>query len=461
MAAFTRKDLSALLQKIENRETPYPVYLIYGDRFLGREAANHIVTHLLPDPKIQKQNLKTIDGDQEDPEQTLNLLRTYNLFPGIQIIRVMGSKLFFSKNVSKTLWSKAKEAYAAKDHKAAGKYLSQMLGVIDGSPEDLADLSGNKWKSIFGFAKPQENLAWVSDCLTESDNPGDSPPLHQKNNIEEKYISALESGIPATNILLLVAEAVDKRKKLYKFILDKGAVIDLSVDSGHSTGARKEQASLIKELIHKTLREFGKKIEPHGMDLLVERIGFHPVAAVMETEKLALYNDAEVVSSELVDIVIGRTREQAIFELTDAFAGQELGRTLLVLHRLQEQGIHPLAIVSSLRTLIRKLLLIRSIQLREFPAYSPQPYNAFQKGYLPRLKECYETWPDSLSGHPFSVYKMFCQAENFHIELLLTGLSDLLHAEYKIKSSSLPENLVIEFFLFSFFFFSASKNILS
>ncbi|HIE52387.1 MAG TPA: DNA polymerase III subunit delta, partial [Armatimonadetes bacterium] len=59
---------------------------------------------------------------------------------------------------------------------------------------------------------------------------------------------------------------------------------------------------------------------------------------------------------------MGRTRDEALFEFTEAFAGANLAGALLSLHRLRENGIHSLMIVAGLRNFIRKLLLARAFQ---------------------------------------------------------------------------------------------------
>ena len=446
MPIYQRQDIAKLLAEIKQDKTS-SIYLIFGDRYLCREVTDNLVRHLLPDEKERRLNLKKIDGEQEDVARTLGHLQTYSLFAGRQVIRVMDSQLFFSKAVAKTFWDKAKKAASGGKPEKAGRHLQKMLS-IGGLDEDesLADLSASQWKKLFGFARPSD-FSWCKDVPMPQE-----PAKDKVAGGAERVLQVLEKGVPKSNILILVAEAVDKRKKLYKQISEIGTIIDLSVDSGATSAARKGRDAVIRDLIVRTFHEMGKKPGPRVIDSLIDRVGFHPVAAVRETEKLALYaGDEEVISSDDVDAIIGRTREEAIYELNDAVAGADLPRALELVTRLQESGIHSLALVAGLRNLLRKLLFFSAVRESKQPLYSSGlSFGAFQKGYLPELKKTRYGDSPFLAGHPFVLYKTFQQTENFSLPTLQKGLSQLLDAEFQMKGSGLSPRLILEKFLFSF-----------
>jgi len=453
MPILKRKDIPDLLKKAEKGKTSQ-IYLILGERFLIREAADDLVAVLLPDGAKRANHLHSIDGDQEDVRKTLGMLRTYSLFSGRQVIRVIDSKIFHSKGIARTLWKKAAEAGEAKDFTAAGRYLAQMLD-IDGAAritaEELESLSAKRWKDLFGFARPQDKISWLTNAL----DPDKTPPAQadkpaDPGDVAELYIKAFTDGIPADNILILTAEAVDKRKRFYKFIKDNGVILDLSVEAGGSAAARREQDAVLTELIDKTLAGFNKQIDAKAREILLERVGFHPVAVVLETEKLALYTgDAPKITTADVDDIIGLTREEALFELTDALTRKQIQRALFVLTRLRENGIHALAIIASLRNHFRKLIIIRSWQSLAEPAYSPSlPFPAFQKNYLPDLKKDRDEWGALWSGHPYALYMLFQQAGKYEVTTLSSCLSELLDAEYRLKSSGVPGDLILDNLVF-------------
>jgi len=453
MPTLKRQDIPALWQAIAAGKTT-PVYLLFGERYLCRQVADELSRHLLPDEGQRQRNLHAIDGDREEAIATLNSLRTFSLLPGRQLFRVTDSKLFYSKGVAKTLWDKAKKAHDQKDAREAGRLLAQMLDLAglggDSSGEELTGLAAGRWRTLFGFAKPQEKMEWVAEGLAQADHAPTAGKSGPAGDAADLFVTALEGGLPAGNILILVAEAVDKRKRLFKYLEANATVVDLSVDTGASSAARKDQDAIILELVQKTLAGFAKKIDPRALPLLLDRVGFHPVAAVMETEKLALsVGDAPTITIDDLEEMIGRTREEALFAFTEAVAGGNLTEALTSMARLRENQVHPLVMVSGLRNHLRKLLLIRAL---EEEGVVPYPrglqFNAFQ-GYLNQLKATRQQWPEALNGHPFVLYKLFGQAERFPVAALKSALADLLEAEYRLKGSNLPDDAILENMLFS------------
>jgi DNA polymerase-3 subunit delta len=451
MPLYERQEIPKLLSAIEQGEISQ-IYLLYGERYLCRSAAQELIDHLLPEQERQASSLHHIDGDQEDQVNTLNLLRTYSLFPGRQIFWVSDSKLFFSKGIAKNIWDKACKKKEANEKKAALRYLKQMLDLAAVTPaemieEDIVSLSGARWKKLFGFTKPKGDLTWILELLAANHEDNESTGQSDSADIISLYTSAFEAGIPPDNILILLAESIDKRKRFFKFIQENGVVVDLSVESGGSAAARRDQESVLKDLVVKTLAGFNKKIDPQAIPVLLERVGFHPVAAVMESEKLAHYaGERKTISKSDVDAIIGRTREEALYELSEAVAGGKLEESLTILARLQESGVHALAIVSTLKNHIKKLLLIRSFQDLDDPQYiKSMSFPAFQKGYLPKLKNGREQWSGMLwKSHPYGLYMLFRQAAKFSCPELENSLKELLKAEFRLKSSSVDNRLIVD-----------------
>lgn len=452
MPTYKRHQLASVWKNIAAGEIP-PLFLLFGERYLCREVAEELCRRLLPEEQQRRQNLHSIDGDQEDPVATLNTLRTFSMLPGRQVYRVMDSRLFYSKGVAKTLWEKAKQAAEKKELKKAGRLTGQLLDLAgldgDDAGEELAGLSANRWRALLGFAKPREKMVWLVEALAAA-GPAVGRKKAKSADAADLYIESLEKGLPPNNCLLLIAEAADKRTRLYKYLDKQATIIDLSVDTGASSAARKDQDAVLRDLVQKTLAEMGKTIAPRALTLLLDRVGFHPVAAVMETEKLALsVGDAANIDSDDLEAMIGRTREEALFAFTEAAASRNMDNALKLMGRLLENQVHPLVIVSGLRNHLRKLLFIRALEAQKEPPYHPgSDYNSFQRGYLSQLKATRPEWPKMLAGHPFVVYKLFQQAENFTVATLKSALSEILAADYRLKGSGLPDEVILENMLF-------------
>jgi DNA polymerase-3 subunit delta len=450
MTVYKRQDLPDLLKNIAQGEASQ-LYLIFGERYLGRQAATEILDHLMPDEKQRAGSLLMVDGDREEAIQTLNQLRTYSLFGGRRIISVMDSRLFHSQAVARPLWDKACRSHQKNDLEAAGRYLRQVLEIGDMTGSDLEELPEKTWKNKLGFARPDGDLSWVSEVLGKTDPNAKETPAAGKKKISDQYMEAFDAGLPGGNTLILVTETVDKRKKFYKYISSKGTVLDLSVDTGFSQAATTAQKEVLADIVSRTLAGFNKKIDsPRTLDIFLERVGFHPVAAALESEKLAFYTeDRDKVTVADLNEVVGRTREEAVFELSEAFSNRDLATALLITGRLIENGLHPLAIIGTLRNHIRKLLLISAMQDLDSPAYSSGlSFPAFKGGYLERLKAGHENWPKELSGHPYALYMMFKKAEKFSTAELKRALAELLETEYSLKGSGLPEKIALESLFF-------------
>ena len=447
MAAYKRNDIPKIINAIQKGKA-CQVFLLIGDRFMCGEAADQLIAGLIPEQRSRKQNVKVIDGDHEDQLNTLNLFRTYNLFGGAQVLRVNNSKLFHSKAVAKKIWDLAKKAYENKKPAKALVYLQQMADTGDVRVDDLNDLSAAKWKSSFGFSRPAGQMTWLEKVYEKGDTKNDVSPFSSEETTD-LYMKVLEDGVPQENILILLAETVDKRKKFYKFIVKHGAVIDLSVPSGSSKAAKDNQEAVLKDLIAKTLAEFDKKIEARATAALLERVGFHPVAIVRETEKLALFvGDAKVITFADLEAIVGRTKEEALYELTEAYSDKDIAKAITVSTRLIENGIHPLVLVAGVRNQIKKLMLVRSFRDSSLPVFvEGMTYAVFQKGYLPELKAEKESFLNQLPNHPYALFMMFGKVKKHSIKKLSEHLKELLLAEFRMKSSGISPVLIFENFL--------------
>lgn len=440
MPLIQRTELSSSLAAAAGDDGP-KIFLFFGERFLCRRAADELISSL---STAKDGTVYTIDGDREDAPQTLSKLMSFSILPGLQIYRVNDSRLFHSKNLSENLWQKASQAAAADQPQRALRYLADMYHLASIDPQDrqpLSEMSEDQWRQLFGLTKPSD-LAWTDEIFTriqQSTAPAGTVDL------ADRYIQSFEKGIPANNRLILTAENVDKRKRLFTYIKKSGLIIDCSVAEGGGAAAQRSQKSVLQEMMESTLRDFGKTIDRGAVDLFCERVGFQPVAIVTETEKLALYcGDRDRITLDDLNAMVGRSREDALFELTDHFGKRQLGKTLTTLHHLLENGIHALAVLATLRNYIRRLLIFRSIQLQSSPPYQ-KGMNArtFQEKYLPGLKEHME-WKEHLGGHPYALFMSFERAAEHQCSTYKAWLAELVDAEFRLKGSGLAEHLILE-----------------
>jgi DNA polymerase-3 subunit delta len=448
MALHTRENLPELLPRLADH--PSRVFLLFGERYLCREAARQLEEAL---SRPAGGTVHAIDGDQEELSVTLAKLRSFTLLPGRQIYRVTDTRLFHSRQVAKSIWDRAVKAHAGAKAEQAGRALRALLasgGLGSGSGDsDLAALAAAEWQQCFGFPRPDGDLSWTRAYL--ADDSGSTGPAAPANADPGDMLAAvLAVGIPPNNVLILLAEEVDKRKKLFKLLKDEQTVIDLSVEAGSGAKAQKEQRTVLQNLIRQTLTEEGKTMAPALIDLLMDRVGFHPVAAVMELRKVAAYlGDRGQITRDDLDLLVGRTRQEALFELTSALARRDLEQSLVIADRLQENGIHPLAVVAALRNFVRGLLLVRSLIEQPETGFTPaMTAAAFQQTCLPRLKER-DRWKKEFGGHPFALYMQCKTASAFPLPLLAAWLRHLLRAELRLKGSPVVPATILQHLILS------------
>jgi len=442
MPLYTRQTLPDLLKACSS--APANVYLFVGDRFLCRQAAERLSAALLADGGTEH----ALDGEEEDAASLAARLRSLSLFPGRQIYRVTDTRIFHSKKVAKGLWNKVTAAREAGDDRELQKKLAAFLtaaGLNPGKDEDNpAEFSPVEWKKTFAFAHPGGDLSWITPLLHEI-TPGRAASGADQDDL---LLATLTHGVPANNILFLLAEEVDKRKKFYKYLKKEQVIVDLGVEQGASARAQKAQKSVLVELINQTLADMGKTMATGVMDQLLERVGFYPVAVVMETEKLCLaIGDRSRIEQADLEALVGRTRQDALFELTGALGKRQLGEALVLCGRLLDNGIHPLAIIATLRNFTRNLLLFRALQEQPGCGYTPSmPAQVFQQQCLPLFKEN-ERWKNELKGHPYALYMQFKTAASFPLEKLCTWPGLILSAEMRLKGSPIEPETILQHLL--------------
>ena len=100
MPVYKRQEIPKLLDQIK-QGAALQIYLLFGERYLCRNAAQELIDHLLPEQKRQATSLQHIDGDQEDYNRTLNLLKTFSLFSGRTIYWVTTRSFSIPKGLPK------------------------------------------------------------------------------------------------------------------------------------------------------------------------------------------------------------------------------------------------------------------------------------------------------------------------------------------------------------------------
>lgn len=219
--------------------------------------------------------------------------------------------------------------------------------------------------------------------------------------------------------MFLAAGSLDKRRKLYKELSQKG----VAWESGPLTGM------VLKDFIQSWLSARGKRISPRALELIYTNYQGELTLLVQELEKLAIYiGEQKEVLPEDVEAVMSFPEQHNIFALTDAVGAKNGGEALWLLRSILRSGEQPLYVLSMLARQFRLILHGKALAA---------------KGYSK------EQIAHRIQAHPYAVQKALAQGRYYGKQELIEALAKLLEVDVAIKRgqgepSALLEQAVIE-----------------
>jgi DNA polymerase III subunit delta len=186
---------------------------------------------------------------------------------------------------------------------------------------------------------------------------------------EEILIRYLRNPSPST-VMIFIADDLDKRKSLTKALLEACTVVDFSPlkDSEAKAWARTR------------LQELKTIADEQVLGEIVRLVGTSVQTLYTELDKLASAAiDTGRISLQLVDDLIGRSRELSNFELGDHLLANNRKRALETLQRLLDDGAEPVMLIGLIagnyhRLALGKYLLSRSGREEVFKNVSMPPF---------------------------------------------------------------------------------------
>jgi len=438
-------DLSKLLAEIKKGRIA-PVYLFYGDEFLYKSAFKSLLDALVP-PHHQGLNYEAIDGTKENVYEIIERLNTFPLIPSAKVIAVHGTRIFYSAVAVDDLLHRSKDAFERQDLKESARYLLHMLSVANMSLDDVKDgtwrrVSDKKLRESFNKHAAE---VWLDQVIAYCVQEKMTVPVYQDD--AEVLNDAILAEYPKTNHLVLTTDFVDKRRKLFKTINKIGVAIDCSVPKGERIADKRRQQEALKGYMKETLSKAGKTMAAGGFEALYEKIGPDMRGFGNELEKLIAFvgGRKEILPSD-IERVSKRTRQDPVYEMTNAIAERDTHRALFFLDSLLKNNFFPLQVLAAATNQIRKLILAKDFIHGTYGSGWRQDlsYAAFQKMILPELSEKRE--PDFLTSnaHPFAIYMTLKQSDNYTLEELIGALEILLDADIRLKRSSQDAKIVLE-----------------
>lgn len=355
------------------------------------------------------------------------------------------------------------------------------LEIFEGGAVSMGDII--EQVSTFSFLVSKKIVAVKNAPLFQT-NQSSSDISFSLSDLD-RLNDFIGKGIPKNHYLILTTSLIDKRKKIYKAIADKGLIIDCSVAQGARKADQDEQRAVLKNVAGQILSKSKKTIDKQAFHALVDLTGFNLDLLFQNLEKLIAYSGkAMMISITDVRAVVKRDKKDPIFNLTNAFIAKDVKNALFYLNSLFNEGFHPLQILKSFENLIRKLILVKcftqkfyennNLKVTRKMSLKNMNFNSFQQVVLPKVinhdeqlkiiiqdRDKYISNQDSktkankandllLAPNPknaYPVFQIFQKSENFSLKELNQALIFLGDLDYRLKSSSFDAKIAIENFI--------------
>jgi len=426
-----KADLESILANIRKGKPP-SLLLVHGDDYQVRAAIQALLDLLVP-PESRAFNLERFDGRAASWDQIEASLMTPPFLSGTKTVWVEDAPYFASAENKGEMGEKVLLLWSEGKKDAAARLFFELLHIEGWTQE--------RWDRVEERASTAEIAALLGDDGREAAAllafcRGQDFRMRQAAAGEaDRLIHFLENGLPPWGVLLLGASHVDRRTRLYKKFIEKGAVLDLTL--GREKSGNLDRAALAP-FLDQRLREAGKRIESRAREMVLARAGTQLWAVHQELDKLFLYvGDRDLIQAKDVEEILLDQGEGWVFDLTRAVAARDRLAALGQLARLLSQGNHPLALLGPIAGEIRRLLLARQLMDGEMGRQwrSEMSYPQFQQKVLRDTP---------VPGNPYSLYMGFKGAENFTARELARDLDLLYETDVRLKSSGNSPRIVME-----------------
>jgi DNA polymerase-3 subunit delta len=442
-----------LIDLKEGNAAPSPCSLLYGgEDYLIQDALNKIIAITVPDAD-RDLNLFFMDGEHEDIDALCDTIMTPPLIPGKKLVVLRHTRLFQSKRVLPEILQKIRY-YIESDPDTAVKYFTQFMQITGWSLDDLMNegwkrISDADWQKIVEGDSGHDRETWLPGIIDVCIRRGIGAT--EKRDDTERLEDVLKSGIPDGNHLIITAETVDKRKRLFKVISETGMILHFSPAKGEA-----RQKNVLMDAAKDLLAKSGKKLSPRAWIAIGKKTGFTLADSMSALEMLITYT-GERTSIEEADVeeVVGKTKEDTIFDLTGALAEKNLHKALSNMKDLFDQGVNHVLILSMIVREIRFLLhaktFIKSGKIAAF--HQNMDYDAFHKSVYPVIQAVMNekgkkgSRGDLGAQHPYVIYHALKNSHRFAYEHLVSYLEDLFDMDMAFKTTSKEPKFLLERFI--------------
>jgi DNA polymerase-3 subunit delta len=149
-------------------------------------------------------------------------------------------------------------------------------------------------------------------------------------------LAYVEDPVPET-VLLLTAEKIDARRKIYQVLKKNGAVYEF----------KKIYDNQLPSFVRDLAKSKNVSFTGGGLKLFCKRVGTNLVEVQGELEKLVGYlGERDLADENDVAAIVSDTRVESVFDLTDALGQGDCATALHLLDRLLAEGQAPLMVLA-------------------------------------------------------------------------------------------------------------------
>jgi len=474
MSVVKHKELNEYLKALAAGDAP-GIFLIHGEELLVKTTLEALMAALLPGD-ARDLNYEPMDGGAGSVAAALEKVNTFSLMAEPKVVALLDAQVFYSKQDTTAILGRARTAHKRNEMRKAAQALLKAMALLNLTFDDLTpELRANALKLT---EEQRRDDVWLTALLDYCREQNLSVPADSSE--ADILQAAVARGFPDQQYLIVTTDIVDRRRNLYKTIADKGLVIDCAVPKGDRKADRTAQTAVLNEQLAQVLQSCGKKMAPDARALLGELAGFNLRAITNSVKQLASYiGDRDTIETEDVRRIVRKTRQDPIYNFTNAFTDRDRAAALQFLNSLLAENLYPLQLLAAMVNQIRKLIHIKGFAESRFGNVWQRgcQYTYFRDQVMPaivdydqRQKSRVSSWEAAFSAddskksgpqkkaakatgdlliarnpkNPYPVYQLFTKAERFTMSELMRYLELLEKADQRLKSTSLAPRLVLE-----------------
>lgn len=303
--------------------------------------------------------------------------------------------------------------------------------VLDGNKVTLAELM-HACDTVPFLA--DRRLVIVEGLLTKLEGGGRGKagrgtdhPAWKREFLQE--LTTYLKRLPQTTRLVFVeGKSVNPNHPVLKVALaDKG--------QGYAREFRPPTSGKLRQWITDRVEKKGGQIEASAAEELAAFVGSDLRLLNQELDKLISYVDrARPITGADVDLLVSYVQQANVFEMVDALGRRDGEQAIKLLHRLLEDGEHPLSLLGMIIRQFRIMIQIKDLAERGAPS---------------------QEIGGQLGLHSFVAEKGLRQSRNFSMEQLEIIYHKLLEIDVSIKTGQMDPVLALDMLIAGL---SRSKN---